>query len=113
MATCLHVTLALDELFTNVISYGYDGGAKGDRDIVVELGVKDGELTVALEDDGRAFDPTSMPPPDIDADLEDRAIGGLGIHFVRNFMDSVDYNRTNGYNRLMMRKSLNNQQDPA
>lgn len=113
MATCLHVTLALDELVTNVISYGYDGGAKGDRDIVVELVVKDGELTVALEDDGRAFDPTSMPPPDIDADLEDRAIGGLGIHFVRNFMDSVDYNRTNGYNRLMMRKSLNNQQDSA
>ena len=113
MSTCLHVTLVLDELVTNVISYGYPDGPAGDRDIVVRMTVEDLNLTVVLEDDGRAFDPTSAPPPDTEADLEDRAIGGLGIHFVRNFMDSVHYQRANGYNRLTMRKSLVTEGGPA
>ena len=99
------LNLALDELVTNVVSYGYDEPA-GDRDITVALAVGDGRLTATLEDDGRPFDPLAKAPPDIDSSLEDRRIGGLGVHFVRTMMDDVQYRRVDGRNRLTLVKTL-------
>lgn len=97
------MVLALDELLTNVISYGYDDAGK--HEISVTLRAEDGRLTVLVEDDGRAFDPRQAPPPDLDAPIEERRIGGLGVHIVRTVVDSFDYERRGNINRVILAKS--------
>ena len=83
------VNLALDELVTNVMLYGYDDGVCGT--IEVELG-REGESVIAvLSDDGRPFDPFQVKIPDVTLPLEDRTIGGLGVYFVRKLMDEYGY----------------------
>ena len=64
------------------------------------------ELTFVLSDSGKAFDPTAKPPVDITASVEDRPIGGLGIHMVRTIMDKVIYDRVDGMNILRMTKNI-------
>ena len=96
------VTLALDEVVTNIIKYGYD--APGDHIIVTTLALDGDVLLTQVEDDGHAFNPLEAPPPDIDASLHERPIGGLGIHLIRSLMDSLEYRRENGRNVLIMRK---------
>jgi serine/threonine-protein kinase RsbW len=98
------VNLALDEVVTNIIRYAYDDGRK--HSIVIRLALEDGVLSAQVEDDGRAFNPLEMPPPDITASIEDRPIGGLGIHLVRSVMNSVEYRREDGRNVLIMKKRL-------
>lgn len=100
-----HLNLVLDELVTNIVSYGYDADA-GDREIRISLRREPEALHVEVEDDGRAFNPLEVPPPDIDAPLESRPIGGLGVHFLRTLMDDLCYRRENGRNRLCFRKPL-------
>ena len=68
------------------------------------LSVGDGVVMAEISDDGRAFDPLQVPPPDLDADLELRPIGGLGVHFMKTLMDEVAYRREGGRNILTMRK---------
>ena len=63
-------------------------------------------LTVTITDDGVPFNPLSKKAPDIDAPLEDREIGGLGIHLVRNLIDDVTYNRRIGKNVMTLVKDL-------
>jgi serine/threonine-protein kinase RsbW len=99
-----HVNLALDEVITNIIRYAHSDDQK--HPIVVRLALEPGELTAQVEDDGRAFNPLEAPPPDLDASIEERPIGGLGIHLVRSMMNSVEYRRENGRNVLIMRKTL-------
>lgn len=99
------VGLVLDELFTNIVSYGFDDGQA--HDIRVRLWAEDGTLFAELSDDGRPFDPLSeAAEPDLDADVEDRAIGGLGVHFVKTFMDGTRYEYGDGQNRLRFWKAL-------
>jgi serine/threonine-protein kinase RsbW len=98
------VNLVLDELVTNVIENAYDD--TGEHEIHVTLALDGAELTVRVEDDGRAFDPLQAPPPDLDLPLEQRPVGGLGIHIVRSMMDAVDYQRRDGRNILTMRKTI-------
>lgn len=99
------IVLALDELLTNVICYGYDDA--GPHEISVTLRAEDGRLTVLVEDDGRAFDPRQAPPPDLDAPIEERRIGGLGVHIVRTVVDSFDYERRGNINRVILAKAAN------
>lgn len=97
------VNLVLDELSVNVVSYG--GGA---NEIEVSLASDADVVRVEIADDGQPFDPLNeAPDPDIDASLEDRQIGGLGIHLVREMMDELHYSRENGRNRLAMIKRKN------
>jgi len=100
----LHLNLCLDELITNIISYAYEApaGHRIQLDLVLEGGLLRGELT----DDGRPFNPLQAPAPDLDADLDQRRIGGLGIHFVKTLMDHVDYRRQAGLNRVTFQKRL-------
>jgi serine/threonine-protein kinase RsbW/sigma-B regulation protein RsbU (phosphoserine phosphatase) len=96
------INLALDELLTNTISYGYDDTARHMIDI--ELTASGDSISVSLRDDARAFDPTGAADPDIDAGIDERALGGLGIHIVRVMMDEMRYRRVDGHNQLTLTK---------
>ena len=94
------VTLAVDELVTNTIGYGYDDD--GEHRIDLTLRIDSGTLTVEVADDGRAFDPLQTPEPDLSAQMEERARGRLGIYLVRKTMDAVAYRREDGRNVVML-----------
>ena len=94
------VNLVLDELWVNVVHYS---GATGD--VEVSLDTDADEVRLEIADDGRPFDPLSEAvEPDLDAALEERPIGGLGIFLVREMMDELHYRREDGKNRLAMVK---------
>ena len=98
------LNLALEEAVTNVINYAYPEGAYGSLELAAS---RDGDdLIFVLSDSGKAFDPTAKPEVDISASVEDRPIGGLGIHMVRQIMDSVSYERKEDMNILTMIKKL-------
>lgn len=96
--------LALVEWVTNVISYAYEDSRE--HWIGIRFSRPPGEVQVVVEDDGREFDPLTVPPVDIAAPLETRPIGGLGIHLIRKVMDAVVYRRVNGRNVLTLLKRL-------
>lgn len=96
------VNLALEEVLTNVISYGFSDDH--DHAIDVRIDVGDGQLTAEVEDDGRPFNPLEYLAPDTTKPLVERPIGGLGIHLMRRFMDELEYRRHSGKNLLIMKK---------
>jgi serine/threonine-protein kinase RsbW len=98
------INLALDEVVANIIEYGFDDAAR--HDIHVMLALDGGALTIEVDDDARPFDPLAAPGPDLTLPLEDRPVGGLGIHIVRSVMDAVEYQRRDGRNVLTMRKTI-------
>ena len=93
--------LALEEMITNIIKYGYDD--QGGHDIVVALRADGRNLHIRLEDDGHEFDPMAAPDPEKGKPLHEMKIGGLGIHLVRNMVDDITYSRENGRNLLNIR----------
>ena len=97
----MNLDLSLDELITNTINYSYQD--TGEHEIRITLTEADGSLVVVLEDDGVEFDPfTDAPDPDLDSDVEERPIGGLGVYFVKTLMDEVAYERFDGRNRITL-----------
>lgn len=92
------VTLAIDEITQNVLDYGgIDDGA--DAEILVAS--TDETLVIEIVDGGRPFDPlTEAPEPDLTSAVEDRPVGGLGVHLTKSLMDDVQYRRESGKNRL-------------
>jgi anti-sigma regulatory factor (Ser/Thr protein kinase) len=99
-----NINLALEEWVVNVISYAYADTAA--HAIEVRLWRQSGRLCIEIEDDGRPFDPTAHAPPDTNAPLEQRKIGGLGIHFIRRTMDLMSYRRRDNHNVLTLEKEL-------
>jgi anti-sigma regulatory factor (Ser/Thr protein kinase) len=102
--TIFAVNLALEELVTNTISYGYPDG--GRHRIHLRFTLQGDTLQVAIQDDGLAFNPLNKAEPNLDAPIEDRPIGGLGIHLVRKLMDDVRYERRNEQNCLWLAKKM-------
>ena len=96
------VNLALDELLTNTIGYGYDDDEPHRIEVIVRLEEK--TLVVAVVDDGAPFDPTRTPDPDVAPPLEDRELGGLGLLLVNRMMDGVEYQRRAGCNVVILTK---------
>ena len=97
----LNLNISLDELITNIVSYGYQDCEE--HEIRVTLTNRGGSLMVVLEDDGIAFNPlTSTPEPDLDASIEERRIGGLGVYFVKTLMDEATYERVGNRNRITL-----------
>lgn len=96
--------LVLDELLTNQINYGFRDGMA--HEILVDLRVESDRLSVEIRDDGVPFDPLSVGRPDLDAGLDERQLGGLGMHFVRTLVDDVSYRRTSGWNVVALGKRL-------
>ena len=87
----LKMNVVFDELLTNIISYAYQDNKEHDIGIKVELSAD--RLKVSMVDDGVPFNPLGIETPDTGLPLEERKIGGLGIHLVRNMMDKVSYRR--------------------
>lgn len=103
--TAKTLNLALEEWVANVINYAYPKGMRGHVEVTAD--VSDDVLTLVIKDHGAVFDPTQHEEVDIDAELDERAIGGLGIHLIRTIMDTVEYQRTSdGYNRLVLTKRI-------
>ena len=98
------MSLALDELVTNVILHGYTDSAA--HEIEVALSRVGGDVIVEMEDDAPAFDPSEGGVIDLSGDPEERQIGGLGLHFVRRAIDEMIYRRIDGRNRLLMKKRV-------
>ena len=103
-STIWPLNVALDEILSNIISYGHEDGQE--HEILVRVSLEHGLMVAEVEDDGREFDPLAAPTPDIEAPLEERGVGGLGIHIVRNLMDEVTYMRISGRNRLTLKRTL-------
>ncbi len=100
------INLALDELFTNIISYGFSD--KEEHTIKVTVTPQDGVLCLCIEDDGIPFDPTDFEIPDVACSVENCKIGGLGIHIIRKLMDDICYQRCDDRNVLTLKKNLSN-----
>ena len=102
-ALTFKVNLVLEELATNIISYG-GGEGRRDPDIEIHIASRNDELAIEISDDGRPFDPLNDAPPApvIDEKTEIAPVGGMGLHLVRNMMDSLSYRYEGGRNRLSM-----------
>jgi anti-sigma regulatory factor (Ser/Thr protein kinase) len=98
------INICLDELFTNIVSYGFTDDLE--HMIRFTINVDNNVLTLTIEDEGIAFNPLEKKDPEIPADLIDVRIGGLGIHIVRKLMDDIRYKRERGKNKLTMKKFI-------
>ena len=94
------INIAIDEIFSNIVNYG------GASRIAIGCGFKDNQVVLEFEDDGKPYDPTKTPEPDISLDAEERDIGGLGIFIVRKTMDGFNYMYKNGNNVLTLEKNF-------
>lgn len=83
------IQLAADEASTNIIEHAYAGVRDGK--IEIDCSVTDKELKIVMHDNGKPFDPSSVPEPNVKAELSERKIGGLGMYLMRQLMDEVNY----------------------
>jgi anti-sigma regulatory factor (Ser/Thr protein kinase) len=90
------IHLAVDEVCTNIFSYSRA------EVVTVAIETTQTDLMVTVSDDGIPFNPLMVPPPDLDAGINEREPGGLGIHLVRNCLDDLSYDYQNGKNILRM-----------
>lgn len=96
--------LAIEELVTNIVKYGYDDS--DEHQIAVRLAIVEGIMELQIQDDGHDFNPFDQPVPDTSLAAEERDIGGLGIHFIRNMLDSYRHERRDGRNVVTVTKKL-------
>jgi serine/threonine-protein kinase RsbW len=102
----LEIDLILEELFTNVVCHGFNDDKEHEIDL--SLSCDDKSLMIRMEDDGKPFDVTAAEKPDIKCDLEKRCVGGLGIHFIKHFIDECKYYRKKDKNIVVLTKSIEN-----
>ena len=102
--TTMQMNLAIEEAVVNVMNYAYPPGQRGD--LTVEAASNDLRLKFTIIDSGKPFDPTVQAAADTMLPAKERRIGGLGIHIVRQFMDSINYERMDNLNVLTLRKKI-------
>ncbi len=100
----LEINVCLDELFTNIVSYGYEGNLEDH--IYFTFTLMDDVLTIRVEDQGIPFNPLGVKPPEKVYDLDNLQVGGLGIHIVKKLMDDICYKRYQGKNNLTLKKFI-------
>ena len=98
-----HLLVSIEEILTNIIKYGFD--EEGIHPIHVTFRHINGHIEMEFEDRGREFNPLEIGEPDLDTPIENRQLGGLGIHLVRQMMDEAKYRREGDRNILMLRKA--------
>ena len=101
----MNINLVLEEIISNIIFYGYEDDLE--HEIKIDFRKENKEIIISITDDGKAFDMLSADVPvGIDKPAEERKIGGLGIHFVKTLMDSVEYSREGNLNILTLHKNI-------
>ncbi len=103
MSTTMKINLAIEEAVVNVMNYAYHNG-KGDVDIDAQI--NDEHLKFVIIDSGTPFDPTVKAEVDTTLSAEQRSIGGLGIHLIRQIMDTINYERVDNKNLLTLSKNI-------
>ena len=98
------LNVCLDELFTNIVLYGFNDGLK--HKIKFTMAVEGNILTATIEDDGVPFNPLKKEAVELPTDVEDAKIGGLGIHITKKLVDKISYKRIRGINRVIVRKNI-------
>jgi serine/threonine-protein kinase RsbW len=99
------VQLAVNEACTNIIQHAYSG--ESEKPIRIICSMSGNDLLIRIRDWGKSFDPSSVPSPEIDAELFERQLGGLGIFLMRQMMDEVRYVSYAGeHNEVIMIKHL-------
>lgn len=99
-AAIFRVNLAIEEIITNIIKYGHDDTAP--HVITVNLALFPDIIRLQLKDDGHPFNPLQAPTPDIHVPLDQRKVGGLGLHLVRKSVSRITYQRADNSNILEM-----------
>lgn len=94
--------LAVDEACTNIIEHGYQGEDRGPIEIECEAGA--GELVITISDQARPFDAEAVPQPQLGEDLDEVRVGGLGLFFINQVMDAVEFTREEAGNKLVLVK---------
>jgi len=97
------IITAVEEIFVNIATYAYKPEENGN--VIISVTV-DNKAVIRFEDSGKPFNPLECSPPNLDAPIKDRKIGGLGIHFVKNMMDDARYEHTDGKNILTIIKDI-------
>ncbi len=103
------MSVVLDELLNNTIAYGYagrEGSKRGGGEVCIDVELRADRLCATLSDDGRPFNPLDVAAPDTALSVEERQVGGLGIHLVRRMMDDVAYHRRADRNVVSLTKLL-------
>jgi anti-sigma regulatory factor (Ser/Thr protein kinase) len=100
----LDLNLVLEELLTNIISHGYTD--EGEHFIQITISQENGVLVVCVVDDGIPFNPVTAKEPDITSPLDEREIGGLGIHLIKQLVDDIAYERVGNRNILILKKMI-------
>lgn len=103
-----NLNLILEEILTNIIFYGYEDS--NEHLINITVLSENNELKIIIQDDGIPFNPLETPEPDLDKPLEEREIGGMGIHLVKNLSDSIDYSRDNCNNVLSIKMRVSSKE---
>ena len=103
--TCYQLQVVLEELVLNIIKYG---GCERPKDAIGLAIRKTGaDIHITLSDSGVSFNPLEVPAPDVNQSIQERPLGGLGIHLVRNLIPSIIYERRGGRNYLYLKKPTN------
>ena len=103
------VNLVLDELFTNIVSYGFED--HGRHKIKFDLSHRNGVMIIRIEDSGKAFDPASADTTASEPPIENCRIGGLGLHLVRRLIDEMVYERRKNKNIITIKKIIDKGSD--
>ena len=105
LKTKMQINIALDELFTNIVSYAY-GDEEGFATIRVEIVESPLAVVITFIDSGIPYDPLKKEDPDTTLSAEERQIGGLGIYMVKKSMDEISYEYKDKQNILQIKKNL-------
>jgi serine/threonine-protein kinase RsbW len=101
----MELNLVLEELFTNIVFYAFEDGTE--HELLYEFErCGPGLMTIRMTDDGKPFNLLDKDISDLDTPLEKRKIGGLGIHFVKEMMDKVEYERAGNKNVVLLTKKF-------
>ena len=99
----MQLELVIEELFVNIASYAYET-ATGDATFCIDFAENPAAVLLTFIDSGKPYNPLEKPDPDTTLDADEREIGGLGIFLVKNNVDEIFYERTDGKNILRMKK---------
>ena len=100
------ILVSAEEIFANISNYAYPDDEVGN--VEISISYDDNAIEVVFIDSGKHFNPLTHPEPDITLSVEDRPIGGLGIHMVKNSMDNVEYEYAHGRNIFKISMNLDN-----